>query len=189
MTAVQWSVFCEGESDKRFLECLARHLRISGLRFIGMGGAVSRLKTMDPKIRQEHDGGRKVAVILDANSDSQSRRRELLREVVELKLPIDREFLLPNDDDPGELETLLQWVAVHDHAVIHDCFDQYERCLSDAGPSYDPPHIKGRIYAYCEALGIETDYDKRDYTDGRYWNLEAAALAPLRDFLQELAES
>ena len=189
MTRVQWSIFCEGKSDKPFLECLAQHLRISNLKLIGIGGGVSRLRSVDPKIRREYDRGRKIAVILDANSDPQSRRRELRQRIAELKLPIDREFLLPNDDEPGELETLLQRLAVDDHAVIHDCFDQYERCLSDSKRSYKQPDLKGRIYAYCEALGIETHYDERDYTDGRYWNLEAAALAPLRDFLQKLAES
>ena len=189
MTRVQWSIFCEGKADKRFLECVAQHLRISNVRFLRLGGGVSRLEHMDPKIRREHDGGKSVAVILDANSDPQGRRRELRQNVMELELPIDREFLLPNDGDPGELETLLQRLAVDDHAVIHDCFDQYERCLSESKRGYKPPHIKGRIYAYCEALRIATDDDKRNYTDEQYWNLEAAALAPLRDFLQELAES
>lgn len=189
MTGVQWSIFCEGRADKRFLECFAKYLRTSNVRFIRLGGGVSRLRTMDPRIRLEHDGGKSVAVILDANSDPQSRRLELRQEVMALKLPICRDFLLPNNDEPGCLETLLRWLAVHDHAVIHDCFDQYERCLSDAGPSYDPPHIKGRIYAYCEALGIETSDRERDYTDRRYWNLDVAELAPLKNFLQELARS
>ena len=189
MTEVQWSIFCEGEADKRFLECLVQHLRISNLEFKEIKGGVSMLRHTAQQIRRKHDVGKKIAVILDADLDPRSRRKELLRQKGELRLPIDREFLLPNDDSPGELETLLQRLAVKDHAVIHDCFDQYEQCLSDSKRSYKQPDPKGRIYAYCEALGIETADDKRDYADVRYWNLEAAALAPLRDFLQELAES
>ena len=46
--------------------------------------------------------------------------------------------------------------------------------------------MKARIYAYCEALGVETNAKKRDYRDSAYWNLDTPALEPLRAFLRGL---
>ena len=49
MTIVEWSVFCEGKSDKVFLECLARYLRILNIEFVRIGGGVSHLKSVAPE--------------------------------------------------------------------------------------------------------------------------------------------
>lgn len=52
--------------------------------------------------------------------------------------------------------------------------------------SYRPTAPKGRIYAYCEALGIETNASKRDYANASHWNLDARELEPLKRFLTSL---
>ena len=95
-------------------------------------------------------------------------------------------FLLPNDCDPGCLETLLEWIAVPDHRVVYECFREYETCLHSYSKSYRLPNLKARIYAYCEALSIESYHSKRDYSDPLYWDLNASALEPLKQFLLDL---
>ena len=180
-------VFCEGKSDKVFLECVARQMKIDNLEMIPIQAGVSCLEEIAPQIKRRHDEGSLVALILDANSDPAGRRNELALRIADLALPVFRTFLLPNDQDSGCLETLLQCLAVDKHRVIHDCFTHYEQCLRDSGSSYKLPHVKGKVYAYCEALGIETQDWKRDYTDTQFWNLEAAEIEPLKLFLQGLA--
>ena len=185
--AVEGVVFCEGKSDKTFLDCVARQMRIDNLRTISIGGGISSLGKVATEIRRRRDEGRRVALILDANSDPVDRRRSLADAVARLNLPVTDSFLLPNDRDPGCLENLLEQLAVENGRAIYDCVAGYEQCLRDSGSSYELPHVKGKVYAYCEALGIETRDWKRDYTDTQFWNLEAAGLAPLKRFLSSLA--
>ena len=105
-----------------------------------------------------------------------------------LRLPIKNDdcFLIPNDSEPGDLETLLERIAVSGHRVVYECFQQYEDCLQSKSESYHLPNSKARIFAYCEALDIETNANRRDYGDSSYWNLSAPVLNPLKDFLLRL---
>lgn len=185
--AVEGVVFCEGRSDKTFLDCVTRRMKIENLEMAPIGGGVSHLAKIAPQIRRRHDEGRRVALILDANSDPAGRRRSLDDTLAQLELTVFETFLLPNNRDPGCLEDVLEGLAVEDHRAIYDCLANYEECLMDCGPEYQAPHAKGKIYAYCEALGIETRDRERDYTDDRYWNLEAAEMEPLKQFLQRFA--
>ncbi len=73
-----------------------------------------------------------------------------------------------------------------EHQIICQCFNEYEACLSNCGSAYVLPNKKAKIYAYCEALGTETNAKKRDYGDPAYWNLDAPALDPLKEFLRSL---
>lgn len=185
--AVEGVVFCEGKSDKIFLDCVTRWMKIENLEMVPIEGGVSHLDNIAPQIRRRHDEGRRVALILDANSDPADRRRSLDGTLDRLELTVFDTFLLPNDRDPGCLEDVLEGLAVEDHRAIYDCLANYEKCLMDCEPEYRPPHAKGKIYAYCEALGIETRDRERDYTDGQYWNLDATGLDPLKLFLRKLA--
>lgn len=135
-----------------------------------------------PQIQRRHDEGWRVAVLLDANGDYANRREEFVATRKELRLPVERFFLLPNDKDQGSLEILLEEMAVLEHRVLYECFDEYEACRQKYG-IYEPPDRKGRIFAYCEALGIETTASERDYSDSCHWDLDTPALEPLRQFL------
>ena len=85
---------------------------------------------------------------------------------------------------PGSLGKLEE-MAVSDHRVVYDCLKKYEDCLLSNG-KYQLPNPKGRIYAYCEALNIETHPSKRNYGDSEYWDLNTPALEPLEQFLRDL---
>lgn len=57
------------------------------------------------------------------------------------------------------------------HQDLYDCFDEFEACLHRRRDVYRLPGDKARVYAYCNALGIETRENKRDYCDAKHWNL------------------
>ena len=97
--------------------------------------------------------------------------------------------MLPNDQDPGCLETLLQELAIDGHFAVHDCFERYKGCLTQLDGDYSLPGIKAKIYAYCEACGVEPRGTKRDYGDDEVWNLDANAVGPLKEFLCGLLAS
>ena len=114
-------------------------------------------------------------------------QRAKLQEVVDQEgIPVKESFFLPDDARPGCLETLLQDMAVSSHRPIHDCFDHYEECLGHQDSSYALPDAKARIYAYCNALRIETRPACRDYRDAHHWNMDAPALQLLKRFLLSL---
>ena len=181
-----WTVFVEGGDDKAFLDSLLDHLGISNVSTDVIGGGVSKLSIVKPNIRRARDGGNQVAVILDADCDAAECRNCLLDVINHNELPIERSFLLPDNKHAGCLETLLERIAVSDHRYIYHCFDTYEDCLKRSQHSYCLPDKKARIYAYCEALDIETNGTRRSYNDQSHWDLEVPDLAPLKRFLRGL---
>ena len=178
----RWKIFVEGTGDQCFIEFLLQHLNLSDVSTAVIGGGVAHLHKVAPQIQRSRDEGNLNALLLDANCDFSKRRLEFLEKKEELGLPVDRFFLFPNHGDSGSLEILLEEMAVADHHVLYDCFDGYESCLQEYG-KYQTPDPKGRIFAYCEALGIETHAAKRDYSDSSFWDLDTPALDPLNQFL------
>lgn len=180
-----WTIFVEGKSDSRFLLCLLEHYSINNIEIERLGGGASRLPTLAPTIRRRHDGGHRIAVLLDADHKPERTRLQFQQQRDSLQLPIsdDDLFLLPNDVDQGDLETLLEQISVAQYRGIYDCFDRYENCLLDESELFHLPNSKARIFAYCETLNIETHANKRDYGDSGHWDLAAPALVPLKKFL------
>jgi hypothetical protein len=184
----KWTLFVEGDSDQAFLKCFLEHLGIVNIDIDVIGGGVSKLPTVAPIIQRGHDAGNRIGVILDANSEPNRRRHEFQQSRNRLQLPVadDCCFLLPNNSAPGCLETLLEQIAVSAHRVIYECFQEYEACLLSRNRSYRLPNPKARIYAYCEALDLETHEKRRDYGDSLHWDLSNASLNPLKEFLSTL---
>ncbi len=178
-----WTVFVEGGDDKAFLDSLLDHLGKYNVRTEKMGGGVSKLSLIEPNISRARDRGNQVAVVLDADQDVAACRSCLLNVIRQNDLPVERSFLLPDNKKAGCLETLLEQIATSDHRYIYDCFDAYENCIDPSEHPYSLPNKKARIYAYCEALNIETNGTKRRYDDPSHWDLEVPDLDPLKRFL------
>lgn len=178
-----WTVFVEGGDDKAFLDSLLDHLGIYNVRTEKMGGGVSKLSLIKPNISRARDRGNQVAVILDADQDVAACRSCLLDVIRQNDLPVERSFLLPDNKNTGCLETLLEQIAIADHRYIYHCFDTYENCIDRSEHPYSLPNKKARIYAYCEALNIETNGSRRRYDDPSHWDLEVPDLDPLKRFL------
>ncbi len=185
-----WALFVEGKADERFFHCLLVHEKIDSIKIHRIGGVTEKflLHNVANQIAQEHNKGRKVAVVLDADKDSLGRRVQLDNEIEKGELPIETYFLVPDNESPGKLETLLEKIAVEQHKVIFECFEKYQQCLVDRDCNYKPPKIKAMIFAYCEALGAEPKEEDRDYWNEDHWNLNAAALDPLKNFLHGLVD-
>ena len=189
MKTVNATVFVEGTSDKRLIDCLIRQVNLVGIRTHEIQGGISKLRNIQPVIMRERDEGRRIALVLDADGDFERRRSEVRDQVKKLELPVDDDdfFLLPNHRDPGSLEVLLQKMAVDGHEALHRCFEEYGDCLGNLQGNYVRPDLKAKIYAYCEALGAEPRPARRQYGDGRFWNFDDPVLDELKKFLQGFA--
>ena len=135
-------------------------------------------------------------VIFDADKDIEARRKELLaikeRFNVEFEL-----FLMPNNQDAGALEDLLENIINPDNQPVMDCWQTYEgelekvRIPTKTPPTLTIPAKKTKIYAYLETLLGETRTQKelikdpnRNYENALHWNLNAEYLDPLKEFLK-----
>ena len=188
---VTCAVFVEGDNDKSFLDAFLNRIGLSNFQLEVIGGGISKLPAAQPRIQRIRNAGNRIAIILDADTDIADRRLEIREEEGRLDIPVDRWFLMPDDENPGCLENLLEQIANPRHAILHDCFSRYEACLETAGRDsqyeYRLPDIKDRIYAYCAAVGNGPKEDERDYANADHWDLDARALNPLKEFLRECA--
>ena len=182
---MSWALFVEGGWDEVFVRWLLGFLDVEDVQVHAIEGGVSKLRHAANEIRKSHDEGRRVALLLDADTDTASTRAQLAAEVGRLGLPIERSFLLPDDTAGGDLETLLERMAPAAHQRVYDCFDQYETCLRTAGRDYTTPNRKARVYAYCDAVGAKSGPDK-NYADAAHWDPAVPGLEPLRRFLRDL---
>lgn len=185
---MKWDLFVEGKYDKQFVQSLLESLNVNNIQVRILGGGVQKLRAVANQIQRSRDAGRRVALLLDADSDIKNRRLEMNQEITRLSLPIESTFLLPDDERNGNLETLLEGMAPAEHQAVYECLDKYEACLRSLDSGYCTPGQKARIYAYCEAIGAVTGPEK-EYECSTHWDLESPALARLLRFLRVLAGS
>lgn len=104
-------------------------------------------------------------------------------------------FIYPNNQKDGDVEELMEKAARRDlHSTFFDCFEDYERCVSGtkdkSGKSkYNVPNIKGKLHTYMTAQKLPRKLCNRFgsgdwlFENQDYWDLNVAALQPLKDFL------
>lgn len=98
-----------------------------------------------------------------------------------------KSFLLPNDKDPGNLETLLESIAGEIYKPILSCFNQFQDCLMNLNhKGIRIPDTKDKIYVYSSLLTTneKAKEGNRDYLDQTIWNLSSPELDPLNEFLK-----
>lgn len=136
--------------------------------------------------------GEKALIIFDADSAANGggfqQRIEDIRKILtpELaELPI---FLWPNQQDDGDVETLLEQLAQREkHRIFFDCFEDYEKCVQQG---YRVPNRKGKLFTYMSAQPHLTKKQRDALGSGQwlfdnadYWDLQASCLEPLKAFL------
>lgn len=180
-------IFVEGEEDKNFLESYICHL--------GCYGPVLQIKSIDGWgnfegycriIEKSLDDGEKVLIVFDADKNCRKRKSELER-IMHISGIDNRNseidiFLLPNNEESGKIESLLEKIIRPEHTGIFDCFEAYKQCLKEKDKSYKFPNEKAKIYSYKEALGA-IEKGREHHFKQEYWNFESTFLNPLKTFL------
>lgn len=195
-----FNIFVEGLADARFFKQYIRHLLgedVADERIIVLNGwnalkadaSILRMRSMTA------NGGVNL-VILDADKDIETRRAEILewKRLNDLEFEL---FLLPNNNDAGALEDMLENIINPNNHPIFDCWEGYEKELVKLDiPGRTPPPLttpakKTKIYGYLEALLGPTKDEKklikernRKYDNAMHWNLDAEYLEGLKGFLE-----
>ena len=199
-----FKIFVEGPADKRFIEQLIEHIwsvNVNDDCVISAGGYTNLMSEDKETVyvnlmkRTSDDGGVNL-VVFDADNDCGARRQELIdlkeRNGVDFEL-----FLLPDNIGGGALEDLLERIINPENQAVMDCWSGYEESLRGVdlpwrnGNPLTIPAKKTKIYAYLEVLLGASKSEKkkikepnRIYTDRHHWDLDAAALSGLVEFLK-----
>ncbi len=147
-------IFVEGPSDKVFLEVylyFLEDLPIKNFKVKDVKGKDNLSKRL-----LEIEKYDKTLIIFDADKDYESNKKEILKVVSKTKQTISEEqiFLFPNNQDDGDLETLLLEIAKHDEFL--KCFEGYLECFKSK-EHYKPIKKirKNMLYAYLEAFELQ----------------------------------
>ncbi|MFP6106420.1 DUF3226 domain-containing protein [Helicobacter pylori] len=147
-------IFVEGPSDKVFLEAYLYFLEdipIKNFKVKDVTGKDNLSKRL-----LEIEKYDKTLIIFDADKDYESNKKEILKVVSKTKQTISEEqiFLFPNNQDDGDLETLLLEIAKHDKFL--KCFEGYLECIKSKEHYKPIKNIrKNMLYAYLEVFELQ----------------------------------
>lgn len=196
-----YTIYVEGIADVRFLSQYIHHLfgiMVPKERIVKLDGWTNlKGTTWQQRMRAITDKGGTNIVIIDADKDIDARRSDVLSWKEENALEFEL-FLLPNNQDTGALEDLLENIINPNNRPIFDCWENYEKelvtldILGRTPPPLTTPAKKTKIYGYLEALLGESNTQKelikevnRNYENTQHWNLDEEYLEPLKKFLVE----
>ncbi|MFP6046617.1 DUF3226 domain-containing protein [Helicobacter pylori] len=207
-------IFVEGPSDKVFLEVylyFLEDLPIKNFKVKDVKGKDNLSKRL-----LEIEKYDKTLIVFDADN-YKSNKKEILTVVSKTKQTISEEqiFLFPNNQDDGDLETLLLEIAKHDEFL--KCFEGYLECIKSKEHYKPIKNIsKSKWYAYLEVFELQNFFkDKRNKNDKKneekiiiddkgkirkeykeeYEKLKevidfnSKSLIPLKNFLEQFAEN
>nr|WP_080234971.1 DUF3226 domain-containing protein [Helicobacter pylori] len=151
-------IFVEGPSDKVFLEV---YLYFLG-NFPTKNFKVRSIKGKDNLSERllEIEKYDKTLIIFDADKDYESNKKEILKVLskAEQTIPEEQIFLFPNNQDNGDLETLLLEIATYREII--QCFKRYLKCIEckciKIKEHYKPIKVsKNMLYAYLEVFELQ----------------------------------
>ncbi len=169
-------IYTEGKSDRNFLGWYLNFLKYKDHFDIfdteGKDKLISDefLEKIDKILKNKHQTYKQVCIIFDADKkESQesdagfdNKLEHICKELKEKRIDFPREqiFLFPNNQDDGDLETLLLEIANHKEFI--NCFESYLDCIKKKEHYKPIKNIrKNMLYAYLEVLGLEDLYTKK----------------------------
>ncbi len=215
-------IYTEGKNDKIFLSlCLdvwkngdyfdQAHfdiIHVEGKDKLFSDEFCKRIENILKNKNQEY---RQVCIIFDADIKEENQENDAgfdnklkhIRKKFKEKgtdFPKEQIFLFPNNQDDGDLETLLLEIAKHDEFL--KCFEGYLECIKSKEHYKPIKNIrKSMWYAYLEVLGLEnlTKTDGKDKIKEKHQeeyeklkeviDFKSKSLIPLKNFLEKSTEN
>ncbi len=180
-------IIVEGVLDHQVISHLVEKINPSqyGIKIIveeigGYNEIFSPAKTT--KIKGESFGGMKHIAILDTDSDFEKRKKYLDQQILANDLEL-QYFLIPNNCDTGNVETLILELINSSEKDFFDCFDNYISCIKKCNNILIHPGNKEKVYAF---LHSKTDYIKSkkiDFNDTTIWDSQHPDLLKISNFI------
>ncbi|WQU35193.1 hypothetical protein KVC86_01785 [Helicobacter pylori] len=205
-------IFVEGPSDKVFLEAYLYFLEDIPIKNFKVKDVTGKDNLSERLLEiEKYD---KTLIIFDADKDYESNKKEILSKTQQ-KITEEQIFLFPNNQDDGDLETLLLEIAKHDEFL--KCFEGYLECIKSKEHYKPIKNIrKNMLYAYLEVFELQKFFQYKWDTNNKkneeniiiddkgkikekheedYRRLKEVvdfnsnSLIPLKDFLGQFAEN
>ncbi|MCY4043191.1 MAG: hypothetical protein OXF45_05245 [Candidatus Dadabacteria bacterium] len=176
-------IVVEGKEDEEFLNSYIRFLglfdSVYSLRGInGKDNLAGFRNELSPK-RLKREGCSKVLIIFDADSNCIETVNIIEQNLASISP--DGIFLFPDNESEGMLEDLLEKIVRPEYENIFECFEQYKECLSAKNSTYRHPDLKGKVFAYMDAL----EKNREQWFKQEYWDFDSSHLEPLKGFLEK----
>ncbi len=207
------ALFVEGIADVKFLQDFVQYHFGQTLKegqgivkCTGNGGLAAQASTFTQFALQ----GLTNCIIFDADAEEQGTnfagtKDRIAKELASITETIHAErpdlpvqfdiFLLPNNHDNGDLETLLERIINPENQPLLDCWNAYEQCILAqqeriSSRTLSVPIRKSKIYSYMEILHGSSNKEReqakeknRDYTKPEDWLLNHNEAHNLYTFL------
>lgn len=169
MTDKEILIFVEGPSDKVFLEVYLYFLEDIPIKNFKVRSTNGK-NNLSSTLLLETEKYAKTLIIFDADIKEENResdagfdnRLKHIREEFQEKgidFPKEQIFLFPNNQDDGDLETLLLEIAKHKEII--QCFKRYLKCIECKYIGIKEHHEliknirKNMLYAYLEVFELQ----------------------------------
>lgn len=184
------TLIVEGAEDSRFLQDFVQFhfsTKLSDKAFIKVEGNASKLHRSRSAIELSTKKGNLNILIFDADAlGKDSTLTEIRNQAEELRLTLNDIFLLPNNQDSGNLESLLRDCIPQKNRAIINCIDAYATCVGEIGiENLRKIDLKSKMYIYPGTFQSSESSrgSTRSYLNPEVWDLYSFELNPLKDFL------
>ena len=172
------NILVEGHTDKDFLELYCKYLNIDARIYVADGK--DNLKNRVNLVKDNKN----YLIIFDADEDYKNSKANIENQINQMNIPKQNYeiFLLPNNKDNGNLETLIEKIARYKEVL--KCFESYEKCITGLGnDNIKLPTKKDKVFAYMQSFGFKNSIKPKEFDLSPYVDFEDKYLEDLKDFL------
>lgn len=171
-------ILVEGHTDKDFLELYCKYLNID-VRIDIVNGKDNLKKRLNLA-----KGNKNYFIIFDADYNYDNSKANIENQISQMNIPKENYdiFLLPNNKDNGDIETLIENIAIHKEVL--NCFEGYKKCITGLGnDKIKLPPKKSKVFAYMQSFGFKNTINPEKFDLSPYVDFEDKYLEPLKNFL------
>lgn len=197
-------IIVEGYTDKHFIKSYCNYLSLKCNVFASNGKDKSQknenngIQRVSQDIEKTLNKGERVLIIFDIDDDKEKSLKNIhnqldlletsLKEQCKISLDTSLKkqceiFLMPNNQNNGNLETLLENIAKE--KCILKCFDDYIKCitrLQNQNSKIKLPAKKSKVFAYLSSFGFKNG-NKNFQLNQNILDLQNPYLDNLKNFL------
>lgn len=194
-------IFIESKSDKtqefNFIKAYLKHLEISldDVDFVHEDGK-DNIRLDSNKFLEAQAENMNNIILFDADNNGSTKIMldKFLADNPDIQASY---FLFPNNEDDGNVETLLDHILLKDNFQgFFGCFDDYEMCIKGqkdemGNTLYSTPNLKGKLYTFFTSLHLSNSKMSKVkrgnwlFNEPGYWNFTSPYLEPLKTFIIE----
>lgn len=171
------NILVEGHTDKDFLELYCKYLNIEVHIDVvdGKDNLINRVNLVK--------ANKNYLIIFDADNDYNNSKDNIENQINQMNISNENYdiFLLPNNKDNGNLETLIEKIARYKEVL--KCFESYEKCITGLGnDNIKLPTKKDKVFAYMQSFGFKNSIKPKEFDLSPYVDFESEYLEDLKKF-------